>query len=181
MSAHKHPTFGFTRHGHAVHAKTVDHMPGDTAYARFNKRLALLITANIGTMTCFWIFSVMAFMSLPATLHLVGWIPNHWILPTFFISYGFIFLISWVCQTYFQLVLLPALMVGQNLQNQAADARAAKSFEDTELVVDRLDTHTQGGITEVLDRLEQQDKAITAILAQLTGGTATNTTTKEKS
>jgi hypothetical protein len=43
-------------------------------------------------------------------------------------------------------------MVGQNLQNVAADARADKMFNDTETIVDRLDTHTQGGITEILSR-----------------------------
>ncbi len=39
--------------------------------------------------------------------------------------------VSWTSQA-IQLVLLPALMVGQNLQNVAADARAAKTFEDVE-------------------------------------------------
>ena len=46
-------------------------------------------------------------------------------------------------------------MVGQNLQNAATDARAAKSFEDTEKIVDALDTHTQGGLKDVLDAVER--------------------------
>jgi hypothetical protein len=55
----------------------------------------------------------------------------------------------WLLSTCFQLTLLPALMVGQNLQNEAADARSAKQFEDTEDVrndmktaLDRLDVAT---------------------------------------
>jgi hypothetical protein len=51
-------------------------------------------------------------------------------------------------------VLLPALMVGQNLQSATADARAAKTFEDTEKILDRLDTHTAGGLRDVLAAIE---------------------------
>jgi len=50
------------------------------------------------------------------------------------------------------LILLPALMVGQNLQNAAADARTAKMFEDIEVVkadmltaLDRLDLPVLAG------------------------------------
>jgi hypothetical protein len=43
-------------------------------------------------------------------------------------------------------------MVGQNA---ASDARAAKSFEDTEKIVDALDTHTHGGLKDVLDAVER--------------------------
>ncbi|MGC1405396.1 MAG: hypothetical protein WA695_00975 [Candidatus Dormiibacterota bacterium] len=46
----------------------------------------------------------------------------------------------------------------------ASDARAAKSFEDTEKIVDALDVHTQGGLKVVLDAIE-------AIPAQLASGT----------
>jgi hypothetical protein len=70
-------------------------------------------------------------------------------------------LVSWVAQTFIQLVLLPALMVGQNLQNEAADARASKTFEDVEdarqrltQVIDLLDVHTQGGLHDLLEAIE---------------------------
>ena len=140
------PHFGFTRHGLAVHARTIDHHPGG-----FNKRIATGLTSQVGTMRTFWYFNVLSLLSLPATLVLVGVFaapasgPLH-----FFLTFGWIYLITWICQNYIQLVLLPALMVGQNLQNEAADARSAKTFEDTEILMDRMDTCTQGGITEVL-------------------------------
>jgi hypothetical protein len=54
-------------------------------------------------------------------------------------------LATWLLSTCSQLIPLPALMVGQNLQNLASDARAAKSFADTEKIVDALDTHTRAG------------------------------------
>jgi len=156
------PTHGFTRLGQEVHRHTVSYLPQSTAYQRFNKRLALWITQNVGTMTCFWLFTVVALLSLPATLKLAGIIKS-WggVLPAFMLTFGFIFLIQWVAQSYFQLVLLPALMVGQNLQNEAADARAAKTFEDVEDVkdcirkaLDLLDVHTAGGLKTVLDAVE---------------------------
>ena len=75
-------------------------------------------------------------------------------IPSFFLTFGWIYLITWICQNFIQLVLLPLLMVGQNLQNVAADVRSAKTFEDVETVLDRLDEHTAGGIKTVLDRLD---------------------------
>ena len=149
------PHFGWTALGHPLHRRTAEYHRADSAYARFNKQVALWVTKNIGTMTCFWVFSFLAGLSLPATLVLVGWVPKtvSWV-PAFLLSYGWIYLVQWVCQSYIQLVLLPALMVGQELQNEAADARAARQFEDTETIVDRLDLRTQGGIAELDKKLD---------------------------
>jgi hypothetical protein len=151
------PAHGFTRHGQPVHRRTVDHLPTRTGYQRFNKRLAMLITQNVGTMTCFWIFCLISLSSLLAVLyaaHIIGTVG-------FLTAVGFILIVSWLSQNLIQLVLLPALMVGQNLQNEAADARSAKTFEDVEearnylrQVLDLLDCHTQGGLKEVLDAVE---------------------------
>jgi hypothetical protein len=63
-------------------------------------------------------------------------------------------MVQWVSQNFIQLVLLPALMVGQNLQNAAADARAAKTFEDVEKIINLLDAHTQGGLHDVILAVE---------------------------
>jgi hypothetical protein len=60
-------------------------------------------------------------------------------------------MVEWAAQSFIQLVLLPALMVGQNLQNEAADARSAKTFEDVERIIDLLDAHTQGGLKDIMD------------------------------
>ncbi|MFI5064584.1 MAG: hypothetical protein ACHP9Z_11485 [Streptosporangiales bacterium] len=151
------PTHGFTRLGQAVHKRTVDHLPTGTGYQRFNKRLALFITQNIGTMTCFWIFCVISLSSLLAVLYAANLIGKVGLLT----AAGFILIVSWISQNFIQLVLLPALMVGQNLQNEAADARAAKTFEDVEDARDcikkalsLLDVHTEGGLKVVLDAVE---------------------------
>ena len=145
------PAFGFTKHGHAVHAHVTDHLPDHSPYARFNKKVALWITENVGTMTCFWMFCVIALLALPAAL-----VEAKVITPTIGIigEAGFVILVEWAAQSFIQLVLLPALMVGQNLQNIAADARSAKTFEDVERIIDLLDAHTQGGVKDILEAID---------------------------
>ena len=152
----REPHFGHTRHGLAVHARTGDHHPAGTSYQRFNKRVAMALTRVVGTMTCFWIFCALALCSLPAVLS--GFSLFSGIFPDWMVRASDIALVAWIAQTFIQLVLLPALMVGQSLQNEASDARAAKTFEDIEAVrtdltttLDRLDEKTEGGIKAVLD------------------------------
>jgi hypothetical protein len=50
----------------------------------------------------------------------------------FLTAKAFILCVSWISQNFIQLGLLPALMVCQYLQSDAADARAAKTLEDVE-------------------------------------------------
>ncbi|HZU72195.1 MAG TPA: hypothetical protein VE990_05425 [Acidimicrobiales bacterium] len=103
----------------------------------FNAKVAVVLTKVVGTMWAFWLFNGIALVSLPSAVR----------------SGNLTIMINWVSSNWIQLILLPALMVGQNLQNVAADARADKMFNDTEVIVDRLDTRTQGGITEVLQAI----------------------------
>ena len=151
----EHPHFGFTGLGQAVHRRSVDHLPEHSAYARLNKRLAVAVTDKIGSMTCAWVFSIIALASLPAVLteafHL------H-VFPSWLVSVGLIALVAWVAQTYIQLVLLSVIMVGQRVGAEAGDARAEKTFDDVEAVrtdlttaLDRLDEKTEGGLKAVLD------------------------------
>jgi hypothetical protein len=128
----KQPHFGFTRHGLAVHAVTADHHADGTVYQRFNKRVAILLTENVGTMTCFWVFLIASFFVLPSVLYTMGLVSLKHVLPAFILGFGFELLTTWLFSTCVQLVLLPGLMVGQNLQSAAADARNAKMFEDLE-------------------------------------------------
>lgn len=117
-----------------IHKRTFDHHPSDTAYQRFNKMLALKITGAVGSMTCAYIFAGIALVSLPAAIS----------------SGSVIIIVSWVAQTFLQLVLLSVIMVGQNVQSAAADDRSVKTFDDVVEVLDRLDENTKGGIESVL-------------------------------
>jgi hypothetical protein len=144
------PHFGFTRHGHPVHYRTADYHPAGSAYARFNRRVAVAITGWVGSMSCAWIFCLLALLSLPAVLSQafsLHFFP-HWL-----VAVGLIALVAWIAQTFLQLVLLSVIMVGQNVQQIASDARAAKTLEDTETIVDRLDLDTRGGLGDVMTEL----------------------------
>src|ERR1019366_1948521 len=135
------PRFGHTKSGLAVHQRTADHLPTGNPAARFNAWLAVKITKTVGSMWCAYVFAGIALYGLPGALRPGG--------------EG---LISWVAQTFLQLVLLSIIIVGQDVQTQASDARAAKTFEDVEalksdvtVALGRLDEKTAGGITDVLD------------------------------
>lgn len=127
----------------------------------FNAKLAVLITKLVGSMACAYVFTMLALVSLPAILIEAGVIAPHDV-PSFFTKPGLILIVSWVAQTFLQLVLLSIIMVGQDVQSKAADARAQKTFEDTETILsdqakalDALDTRTAGGLGEVLAAIEQ--------------------------
>lgn len=153
------PHFGVTRHGLQVHLRTHDHLPSATAYQRFNKKVALGVTGFVGSMTAAWLFCLLALLSLPAVLTQafgLHFFP-HWL-----VAVGLIALVAWIAQTFLQLVLLSVIMVGGNVAAAAGDARAAKTFEDTEVALDRLDEHTEGGIKAVLD-------AVNALSARIDG------------
>jgi hypothetical protein len=149
------PTFGTTRSGHRVHAKTIDHHRDDTAYQRFNKTVALWLTNNVGTMTCYWVFSVIALVSLPAVLAGVSH-AFFGFFPSWTTKAALVALIAWVSSNYLQLTLLPAIMVGQNLQSAASDARAAKTFEDVTEVLYRLDVKRAHGLRDVVEHLDRR-------------------------
>ena len=130
--------------GQPVHRHTKDHLPG-----RFNRWLAIKVTNGVGTMWCAYAFTLLALISLPSVLK----------------SGGVVGIVSWIAQTFLQLVLLSIIIVGQNVQAEASDARAAKTFADTELLVDRLDTTTRGGLTDVLKAVNALKGEVIAALA----------------
>jgi hypothetical protein len=84
----------------------------------FNGRLAVLITSAVGTMWCAYLFAIIAFISLPAA-----------------IKGGTPVLISWIAQTFLQLVLLSVIMVGQKVAALASDKQAEQTYKDTEALL----------------------------------------------
>lgn len=75
---------------------------------RFNTRFAVIITVAVGSMWCAYLFTGLAAISLPAAIK----------------TGDKIVIVSWIAQTFLQLVLLPIIIVGQNVQAAAADKRA---------------------------------------------------------
>jgi hypothetical protein len=104
----------------------------------FNAKFAVLITRLVGTMWCAYLFAAIALVGLGPALKPGG--------------EG---IVAWIAQTFLQLVLLSVIMVGQNVQSLAADARSANTFKDAETILDRLDVRTQGGLQVILERLNE--------------------------
>jgi len=119
----------------------------------FNAKFAVLITRGVGTMACAYLFGVLAFVSLPAILIQANVLTSSDV-PKFFTKPGLILIVSWIAQTFLQLVLLSIILVGQRVQSAASDERAEKEFADTEAVLDALNLKTEGGLTTILEAVE---------------------------
>jgi hypothetical protein len=125
----------------------------------FNAKVAVIITRGVGTMACAYVFCVIALVSLPAILIEAGALRQS-DAPSFLTKPGLILIVAWVAQTFIQLVLLSIIMVGQNVQSIASDARSEKTYEDAVAILDRLDVRTEGGLKAILDRIDQLAPAI---------------------
>ena len=76
-----------------------------------NNKIAIAITDFVGSMTCAYLFVVLALTSLPNTVEQCY--NTHMIAP----------FIAWLSQSFIQLVLLPIIMVGQDLKDKAHHER----------------------------------------------------------
>lgn len=93
------------------HGKETVH--GTGAVGRFNTWLAVKITNTVGTMWIAYLFAIIALISLPAAIQ----------------SGSVIVIVAWIAQTFFQLVLLPIIIVGQNVIQATNDQRAEADHE----------------------------------------------------
>jgi Protein of unknown function (DUF1003) len=109
---------------------------------RFNAKFGLLITVVVGTMWCAYLFTVIALFALPDAVRL-----------------GPYYVVVWVSSSFLQLVLLPIIIVGQNIQAKASDRRAEETYSDAEAVLNES--------TQIQAHLVAQDTAIASILAHL--------------
>lgn len=146
----KEPEHGYTKSGQPVHASTTDYHKSQNFIQKFNAKFGLKVTLAVGTMWCAYIFTILALFALPSAIH-----------------QGTYFVVVWLSSSFLQLVLLPVIIVGQNIQAAASDARATKTFEDTELIVDRLRIDTKGGLGDLRDHV---DKRFDALELMVKGG-----------
>jgi hypothetical protein len=117
---------------------------GAAWYARLNAAVAVAITKGVGTMWCAYAFAALSVVSLPAAIR----------------SGSAVTMVSWISQTFLQLVLLSIIIiVGQNILAAAADKRAEATYEDGDAVLaTTLDIHRH---------LEVQDQQIRRILDEI--------------
>ena len=90
-------------HPHVVNPKDLQ-----KKRASFNDKLAVWIGTHVGSMYCFYLFNVIALLSAKSAFQ------THNLVP----------IINWVSSNWIQLVLLPAIMVAQNVAQEATDAKS---------------------------------------------------------
>ena len=117
------------------------HGPGPLG--RFNAKVGLKITVIVGTMWCAYLFTIIALISA----------------PTAFKSGNSLIIIAWIAQTFLQLVLLPIIIVGQNVQAAAADARAEATYKDAAAVLEEA--------KQIQAHLAAQDNKIMEIISHV--------------
>ncbi len=138
----RHPRSAELRERGPITTRLVRRVNHPNVFVRFNARFGLKITLAVGTMWCAYVFSVLALFALPSAIH-----------------QGTYFVIVWLSSSFLQLVLLPIIIVGQNIQAAAADRRSEDTYKDAEAVLHEA--------SEIQAHLLAQDKAITEILARL--------------
>src|SRR5215471_13069502 len=113
----RHPRIAARRADRPVMA--MDLLPHGTPVARFNQWLAVKVTTGVGTMWCAYAFAALALVSLPSAIA----------------SGSVVTLVSWISQTFLQLVLLSVIIVGQNVLAAAADKRSEATYNDADAVL----------------------------------------------
>ena len=108
-----------------------------------NGKIGLAITKSVGTMWAAYVFFALSLISLPAALA----------------SGNTLVIVAWIAQTFLQLVLLPIIIVGQNIQAAAADARAIATYEDATAILEEA--------KEIQSHLAAQDEALDKLIKDL--------------
>jgi hypothetical protein len=121
-----------------------------TPFSRFNSRVALLITIAVGSMWCAYLFTLLALVSLPSAIG----------------SHNTIVIISWIAQTFLQLVLLPVIIVGQNIQGEASDKRAEQTYNDAQAILEEAEQIQKHLLAQDV-QLQAQSQRLEEIIAAL--------------
>jgi hypothetical protein len=74
----------------------------------FNDKFAVWIGTHVGTMYCFYLFNVIALLSAKSA----------------FATHNLVPIVNWISSNWIQLILLPAIMVAQNIAQKGSDAKA---------------------------------------------------------
>ncbi len=113
----------------------------------FNGRVGVFITTVVGTMWAAYLFTILALVSAPSA----------------FASGDKIIIVAWVAQTFLQLVLLPIIIAGQNVQSAAADKRSQQTYSDAEAILAeclQLQAHLQAQDHVLEDLMTRMEKVV---------------------
>ena len=138
----RHPRAAELRANKPVKTQDLRRTDHPNFFVRVNARVGLKVTLAVGTMWMAYLFTVIALFALPSA-----------------IKQGTYFVVVWLSSSFLQLVLLPIIIVGQNIQATAADKRAEDTYKDAEAVLKEAE--------EIQKHLLAQDQAITDIVTRL--------------
>ena len=138
----RHPRAAELHAGKPIRSTDLRRTQHPNPIVRFNARFGLRITLVVGTMWAAYLFSFLALLALPSA-----------------IKQGTYFVVVWLSSSFLQLVLLPIIIVGQNIQAAAADKRAEETYKDAEAVLKESE--------EIQKHLLAQDQAISEIVTRL--------------
>jgi hypothetical protein len=124
--------------------KTEDSLPKGAGIVKFNTWFAVKVTNGVGTMWCAYAFAALALVSLPEAIA----------------SHKPVILVSWISQTFLQLVLLSVIIVGQNVLAAAADKRSEATYKDADAVLHEA--------VKIQEHLQAQDDVLTSLADKLT-------------
>src|SRR6266568_3804783 len=132
----RHTSVLFHHEPHQHQPRNVNQLhAAEQAAESFNSKLAVVLTQRTGTMWTAYIFTVLAVIGLFGLLNL---------LPQF------VFLLTtWISQQFLQLVLLPVIMVGQNVLGRKSELQADEQFRTT--------MSTYHDIEQIMKHLSAQD------------------------
>ena len=123
---------------------------GPSLIGRINAKVGLKITLVVGTMWCAYLFTALTLVSA----------------PTAFRSGSSLIIVAWVAQTFLQLVLLPIIIVGQNIQGVAADKRAEATYDDAAAMLEeakQIQAHLAAQDEKIVEILERVAKVAAAV------------------
>ncbi len=134
-----------TKIGETAHApvKVVEQFPHGSLTARFNAWFAVQVTKGVGTMWCAYAFVALACVSLPSAIR----------------SHSLVVIVSWISQTFLQLVLLSVVIVGQNVLAAADDKRSEATYEDAGAILHES--------VKLQEHLQAQDRILDALVDKL--------------
>jgi len=138
----RHPRIEELRASAPVKTSDVRAAHSNNVLARFNAKVGLKVTLVVGTMWAAYLFTLLALLALPSAIH-----------------QGTYYVVVWLSSSFLQLVLLPIIIVGQNIQAATADKRAEDTYRDAEAVLTEAE--------QIQKHLEAQDQAISDIVSQL--------------
>jgi len=146
--------FHHVPHPRIAQRKTEKPVKTDDERVGVNGKVALIITAVVGTMWCAYLFAVLGITGI------AGAVSNDSTL---------VLLVGAISGYFLQLVLLPIIIVGQNIQGKAADKRSEQTYKDAEAILSeclQLQQHLQAQ-DQILDDVVQHVKAHAVALRRL--------------